>query len=160
MAARVAAKNNSGSAQIVTIQNPLTTKLLDVEKIIQSKNFPQAEIELKKLLEQNPSDAPRIYYALGRVASLSAEPIADIDARNRRLLDAKVAYENVVRSATPATDRALLSLSYVALARLYEYDSEPDYALKLYEAAIQIRDVEGGAYKEALAARERLTKKQ
>ena len=160
LAARLANKNSGSGTQSITIQSPLTAKLLDVEKVIQNKNYAQAETELKKLLETNPGDEPRIYYALGRVASLSAEPIADVDARNRRLLDAKVAYENVVRTATHATDRALLSLSYVALARLYEYDSDPDYALKLYEAAIQIGNVEGGAFKAASEAKERLLKKQ
>ncbi len=154
------ARKTSGANQSITITNPVTEKLLEIDKIVQSKNYLQAESELKRLLEANPSESPRIYYAIGRNASLSAELITDVEKRNLRLLDAKVAYENVLRSATPDTDRALISLSYVALGRLYEYDGNNDYAVKIYEAAIRVGDVAEGAYKEAVASRERLLKKQ
>ncbi len=150
---------NQGGAAF-TIENPTTKKLLDIEKIIQAKNYALAETELKKLLDNSSPDAPRVYYALGRNASLSAELITDVDARNARLLDAKVAYENVIRSASQNTDRELISLSYVALGRIFEYDSQDDYAVKLYDAAIKIGDANGEAYKQATAARARLLKKQ
>ncbi len=107
-----AARRNAGSTEVVTIENPTTKKLFDIEKIIQAKNYARAEIQLKKLLDENPTDAPRIYYSLGRTASLSAETIADVEARNRRLLEAKVAYENVIRAATNETDRAFISRSF------------------------------------------------
>jgi len=154
-----AARKTAGGSEIITIENPTTKKLFDIEKIIQAKNYAQADAELKKLLDANPTDTPRIYYALGRNASLSAESILDVDARNRRLLEAKVAYENVVRAASKDTDRELISLSYVALGRIYEYDGETDYAVKIYEAAIKIGDANGEASKQATAARERLLKK-
>jgi hypothetical protein len=143
------------------IENPVTTKLLAIDKIINEKNYTAADGELKKLLKEYPTESPRIYYALGRVSSLSAEglPKEEIETRNRRLLEAKVAYTNVLRSASDQTDPALLSLTYVALARIYEFFDDPDYAVKIYEAAIKIGDVTGGAYKEAIEARERLTKK-
>ncbi|MBA2620381.1 MAG: hypothetical protein H0U87_04195 [Acidobacteria bacterium] len=170
-----AVRRSAGNSEIAAIENPTTKKLLDIEKIIQAKNYPQAETQLKQLLDANPDEAARIYYALGRNASLSAETIKDIDVRNRRLLEAKVAYENVIdkatedlkilttknlaSSASADSDRALISLSYVALGRIYEYDDENDYAVKIYEAAIKIGDVPEGAYKEAVAARDRLLKK-
>ncbi len=174
-AARKAAKINDVDINKSGVLKSATVKLLEIDKIIQSKNYTVAKIELDRLLETNPNESPRIYYALGRVASLSAEIIKDVDARNHRLLEAKVAYENVIRTATDDlkilatknlassaaadTDRALISLSYVALGRIYEYDGENDYAIKIYEAAIKIGDVPDGAYKEALAARDRLLKK-
>lgn len=158
IAARAARKTTNGS-EIAVIENPTTKRLLDIEKIIQAKNYAQADGELKKLLAANPTDTPRIYYALGRNASLSAESIANVEARNNRLLEAKVAYENVIRSASSGTDRELISLSYVALGRIYEYDGETDYAVKIYEAAIKTADAGGEAHKQATAARERLLKK-
>lgn len=159
LATRVSTRKASGDGETITIENPTTKRLLDIEKIIQTKNYAQAETELKQLLDANPIDAPRIYYAIGRNASLSAEKIADVDARNRRLLEAKVAYENVVRSASTDTDRELVSLSYVALGRLYEYEGDNDYAVKIYEAAIKSGDAGGEAHKQATAARARLLKK-
>ncbi len=153
-------KNAGNAAGEIVVESPVTRKLLDIEKVINTKNYAQAETELKQLLEQNPSE-PRIYYALGRLAGLSAEGIADTQARNRRLMEAKVHYTNVLRTATPKTDPALLSHSYVALGRIYEFlDDDTAYALKLYEFAFKIGEVTGGAYNEAVKAKERLMKEQ
>jgi len=158
--AREDRKNNT-TTQVSIIDNPVTVKLLEVDKIINTKNYTTAETQLKKLLEEYPTESARIYYALGRLSSLSAEgfPKEDLDKRNQRLLEAKVAYTNVIRSATANTDPALLSLSYVALGRIYEFYDDNDYALKIYEAAIKIGEVTGGAFNEAKAAKERLSKK-
>lgn len=156
--AREERRKNSGNIELV-IENPVTKRLLEIDKITQAKNFTESEKQLKQLREEYPSE-PRIYYALGRVASLSAEGVTDSETIKRRLLEAKTAYENVIRSATKETDFALISLSYVALARIYEFYGETEYAVKIYEAAIKIGNVTDGAYKEAVAARERLTKEQ
>jgi len=150
-------KNNAG--QEFVVENPVTKKLLEIDQIIKAKNYVESEKQLKQLLEANPSEL-RISYALGRVASLSAESINEIDKRKNRLLEAKTHYTNVVRSATQTTDAALLSLSYVALARIYEYFGENQYAVKIYETAIKIGNIRDGAYKEAIAARDRLLKEQ
>jgi hypothetical protein len=157
-AKRAEDRRKSGAAQTVaTIENPVTKKLLEVNGIIDAKNYAQAAAELNQLALKNPSDV-RIYYNLGRVASLSAENIEDEGLRKKKLLEAKAAYEKVLTSATPRTDGALISLSYVALARIHEFYDESEYAMKIYEAAIRIGDVPGGAYKEAIAAKERLLK--
>ena len=150
-------KNNAG--QEFVVENPVTKKLLEIDQITKTKNYAESEKQLKQLLEANPSES-RISYALGRVASLSAEGITETDKRNNRLLEAKTHYTNVIRSATQTNDSALLSLSYVALARIYEYFGENQYAVKLYEAAIKIGEIRDGAHKEAIAARDRLLKAQ
>lgn len=156
--AREERRKNAGKEEII-VENPVTKKLLDIDRVIQARNYAQAEVELKKLLEANPGES-RIYYALGRVAGLSAEGVSDTEARNRRLLEAKAAYENVIRSATSKTDPALISLAYVALARIYEFNGETEYAVKIYDAALKVGNVTGGAYNEAKTAKERLTKAQ
>lgn len=140
-------------------ENPVTKKLQEIEAVTQTKNYQSAATQLKQLLQTNPDDSPRIYYALGRVISLSAEEATDVDTRNERLLEAKVAYDNVIRKAEKIkTDTKLLSLTYLALARIYEFDGDNDYAIKLYEAAIKFGDTTSEAYKQAVAARERLLK--
>lgn len=142
------------------IDNPVTVKLLEIDKIINEKNYAQAKTDLDKLLTEYPTESPRIYYALGRLASLSAEslPKEDEQGRKKLLLEAKVAYTNVIRTATETTDKALLSLSYMNLGRIYEFYDQTEYALKIYEVVIGLGDVEGGAYNEALEAKARLTK--
>ncbi len=158
LAAREERRKNSGSQEMI-IENPVTKRLLEIDALTKTKNYVEAEKQLKQLLEANPLES-RVYYNLGRVVSLSAEGITDTEARKLRLRQAKVAYENVLRSVTPQTDVALVSLSYVALARIYEFFGESAYAIKIYEAAIKIGNVTDGAYTEAVASRERLMKEQ
>ena len=141
------------------IENPVTNRLLEIQKTIEAKNYPQANVQLKQLLEKNPTD-PRIFYNMGRVASFTAENIEDADLRVLKLQEAKAAYSNVIRHASPNTDKALLSFTYVALARIYEFFDDNGYAVRLYDEAIKLNDVTGGAYKQALAGKEKLVKNQ
>jgi hypothetical protein len=146
--------------QAVIAVNPVTTRLVDIQKLIDEKNYVRAESELKALLGQN-ADEPRIYYNIGRVAGLAAQGLPDAEQQRAKLLESKLAYENVIRIAQKQKiDLALLSLSYVALAKIYEFYDERAYAIKIYDAAIGVGNVTGGAYGEALAAKQRLLKDQ
>ncbi len=144
-------------ANEIAAENPVTSGLLEIEKTIEAKDYRKAAADLKQLLIANPSE-PRIYYNIGRVASLSAEGMTDPEEQAKALLDAKVAYTNVINSATAVTDKALLSLTYVALARIYEFYNDPKYAIRLYDMAIKMDNVSGGAYFAAMAAKQRLLK--
>ena len=158
LAAREARKKNPVQQTVIS-ENPVTTRLVDIQKLIDQKNYKQADADLKSLLVQNP-DEPRIYYNVGRVASLSAESLTDQDQQKAKLLEAKIAYEKIVRiSQKQRVDPALLSLSYVALAKIYEFYDDTTY-MGLYDAAIKIGNVNGGAYNEAIAAKQRLLKDQ
>ncbi|MEP7149852.1 MAG: hypothetical protein ABI857_13310, partial [Acidobacteriota bacterium] len=144
LAAREERKRNPQQQNAIAV-NPITTRLVDIQKLIDEKNYKQAESELRTLLNQNPLE-PRIYYNIGRTASLSAQSLTDVDQQAAKLLEAKVAYENVVRFAQKQkVDPALLSLSYVALAKIYEFYDEDAYAMKIYDAAISVGNVAGGA---------------
>lgn len=138
-------------------ENPVTTRLLEIQKLIDAKDYTRASADLRALLATNPSE-PRIYFNIGRVAGLTAVGVDDPDIQAQKLLEAKVAYSNVLTTATPTTDRALLSLTYVALARIYEFNNDPAYAIKLYNEAIKLDDVTGGGFREAMAAKQRLLK--
>ncbi len=156
LAMREERKKRPVATEIVA-ENPVTLRLLEIQKTIDAKDYRKASTDLRKLLADNPGE-PRIYYNIGRVASLSAESITDAEEQAKVLLEAKVAYTNVLNSATVNTDKALLSLTYVALARIYEFYNDPKYAIQLYDMAIKIDDVAGGAYLDALAAKQRLLK--
>lgn len=157
-AAREDRKKNPAATNVI-IENPVTNKLVEIQKLIDAKNYAQAGTELKLLREKNPAE-PRIYYNLGRVASLSAESVTDPEKQKATLLEAKIAYENVLRSATSTTDAALLSLTYVALAKIYEFYDERSYAIAIYDKAIQLGPVNGGAHAEAMSSKARLIKEQ
>jgi hypothetical protein len=161
LAAREERKKNPVQQTVIAV-NPVTNRLVDIQKLIDQKNYQQAESELKALLSKNPGE-PRIHYNLGRVASLSATTFDEQHAEEQaaKLKEAKDAFDNVVRIAgKQKIDAALLSLTYVALAKIYEFYDDKPYAMKIYDAAIGVGNVTGGAYSEALAAKQRLLKNQ
>jgi len=158
VAAREERKNTPGVKTVVA-ENPVTSRLIDIQKMIDAKEFVRASAELTSLSKAYPTE-PRIYYNLGRVAGSLAAATDDPDVEAHKLLEAKEAYSKVINTATGDTDRALLSLTYVALARIYEHFDNKDTAIKLYDAAIKQGDVAGGAFRDALAGKQRLLKPQ
>ena len=160
LAAREARRRSP--VQTVVPVNPVTTRLVDIQKLVDDKQYGRAESELKSLVDQSPGE-PRIYYNIGRVASLTAGTFDEQQAEQQtaKLKEAKAAYENVIRiSAKQTVDPALLSLTYVALAKIYVFFDDKTYAIGIYDAAIKLGNVTGGAYGEALAAKQKLLKNQ
>ncbi len=139
------------------IENPVTARLIEIQRLIDSKNYNKAETDLQQLLVQHPAE-PRIYFTIGRVAGLTAVAINDEDHQAKKLHEAKTAYTDVLRTKSDKTDKALVSHTYVALARIYEYFDDESYAMKLYDEAIKLGDVTGGAHKDAIAAKQKLLK--
>ena len=157
--------------QEIVIENPLTKKLIEIDDGINNKKYPEARNSLNNLLKDTAlvdeaNELVRVYYSLGRLESLSAEEAAeDIETRNYHLVAAQQAYGKVIdvyikatKEEKEKTDRALISLTYVALARIYEFNDQNEYALKIYEEAINVGEIDGGAFKEAVAAKQRLMK--
>ena len=158
-AARADRRSNPSSVA-VTVENPVTNRLIEIQKTVAAKEYAKAEAELKQLQAANPNE-PRIHYNLGRVASLMAESIDDPEEQAEKLREAKTAYEKVILIAEKQQVEApLRSLSYVAIAKIYEFFDDRNYAVAIYDAAIKIGDVAGGAFQEALAAKQRLIKQQ
>lgn len=143
----------------VVADNPVTTRLLEIQKTIDAKDFLTATAELNALAKAYPAE-PRVYYNMGRVAGMFAAATDDADVQAHKLVEAKEAYTKVISTATDDTDRALLSLAYVALAKIYEHFNSNDAAIKLYDAGIKVGDIPGGAFREAIAGKQRLLKPQ
>lgn len=133
-------------------------KLSLIEEMIRLKQYEKSDAELLEMDKQYPNNS-RIFYARGRVASLSAEDAIDEEVRDERLGRAAAFYRNAILSANAETPKALISLAHVALGRILEFNEQAQSALREYEAAIKIGNIKDGAYQEALIARERLTKK-
>ena len=150
-------RKNKPDTRMIAVENPVTTKLREIQTIINAKDYAKADGELKLLLAKNPTE-PRVHFNIGRVASLTAVTIEDSEVQAQKLLEAKKAYTAVLKNATATTDAALLSLTFVALGRIYEYSNDNAYAIKLYNEAIKLDDIRGGGYKEALDAKARLIK--
>ncbi len=150
------ARANRGETVAFAVENPVVDGLLKVKDVIDAKQYDRAAADLRNLLAKFP-DEPRIHYNLGRVASLQAEQIEDPEKLREKLLEAKVAYENVLRIAEKQpVDRALLSLSCVALGKIFEFYDEDGMAIALYDKAIALSNISGGAYAEAIARKQKL----
>jgi tetratricopeptide (TPR) repeat protein len=157
IAAREDRKKNPEVRTFVA-ENPVTVRLLEIQKLIDARNYDEAAAELKQLAKQNPFE-PRIQFNLGRVAGLAAAGIDDEELQAKRLTEAKDAYTDVLNNENKS-DKALLSLTFVALGRIYEFFNNSEYAAKLYDEAIKLGDITGGGKNEAIAAKQRLFKPQ
>ena len=152
-------RNTKTIVETTLIRNPLTEALLEIDKDIELKNLVKAEADLKALLARYPKSTSRIYYSLGRVASLSAENLENRHEVNKKLIEAKNYFERVIRFATPATDKEMIALTYVSLGGIYEFYDQKDYAVKIYDAAMKFGRADGEGYKKAFAAKQKLVEK-
>lgn len=151
-------KNRGDTNEPMVIENPVTNRLITIQESITAKNFSKADADLKSLLSEFPNE-PRIFFNIGRVASLTASGLTDPEKQSEKLLEAKVAFENVLRSAqSQRVEPAILSHTYIELGRIFEFHGELEYSVALYDAAINLGDVTGGGYKEALSSKARVVK--
>lgn len=140
-----------------TRHNALVKNLFEVDEMLRLNNYTAADEKLKALLKEYPGE-PRIFFALARSASLSAQDAIDETVQSERLGRALANYRFAIQSASPDTDRALISRAHEAMGRIYEHLEQKDEAVKEFDAAMQTgKDVPGGAYKEAQEGKNRLS---
>jgi hypothetical protein len=137
--------------------NPALIKgLTEVEQLRQSKNYEAAEARLKLLQQEFPGDA-RVLFTMGQTASLWARDSTDDDLQSQRLNRALAHYRLAVAAALPDSDRALLSHAHEAMGRILAFMDNDAEALKEFDAAISLGDFPGGAYKDAVEGKRKLS---
>ncbi len=147
--------SESRDAADVSRNSALVNKLGDVEKLLQTRNYEQAESVLKSLLLEYPGD-PRLLFTLGQTASLWARDTTDDEQQAQRLNRALASYRLAVAAASPDTERGLLSRAHESMGRILAFLEQKDEAMKEFDAAIKIGPVAGGAYNDALAGKRKL----
>jgi hypothetical protein len=150
-----AAETEVEPAANASSRTTLVRKLVEVNEMLRLKNYTEAEARLRALLLEFPGE-PRIFFALGQAASLSAREATDEDVQSERLNRALAHYRLTVSASSADTDRALLSRAHEAMGLILEFLEQPTEAAKEFNAAIEIGRVEGGAYDDALAGKQRL----
>jgi tetratricopeptide (TPR) repeat protein len=157
LAARKArATQEAADGAVVSLPNAaLVKKLLEVDNLVQLKNYPAAEERLLALLRESPGE-PRVFFALAETASLSARDATDEDVQSQRLEKALTNYRNAVRASTDGTDRCLVLRAHEAMGRILEFLERRDEALKEFDAAIQMNEPSCEAYSKAVAAKKKL----
>lgn len=133
----------------------LVRQLAEIEQTLRLKDYPNAELRLKALL-QDYSREPRIFFALAQTASLAAADATDEEVQAERLNRALANYRFAVEASSPETDRALISRAHEAMGRIYSFMENAGEAAREFEAAIVIGNVPGGAYQEALDGKKKL----
>jgi tetratricopeptide (TPR) repeat protein len=135
--------------------NALVNKLTDVEKLLQTRNYEQAETTLKSMLVEYPGEV-RLLFTLGLTASLWARDTTDDDLQIQRANRALASYRLAVAAASPETDQGLLSRAHESMGRIFAFLDQKDEAIKEFDAAIKMGPVAGGAYNDALAGKRKL----
>jgi len=133
----------------------LVKSLTEVEKLLQTRNYEEAETRLKGMLTEYPGE-PRLFFTLGKTASLWARDTTDDDLQTQRLNRALANYRLSVAAAAPETDKVLLSRAHEAMGRILAFLDHKDEAMQEFEAAIRIGEVPGGAYRDALEGKRKL----
>lgn len=95
----------------------LVKGLNEVNELLRVKNYEEAETRLGALLREHKGD-PRIFFALGQAASISAESALDENLQAERLSRALTHYRMAVESAAPDTDAALVARAKSAMERI------------------------------------------
>ena len=162
--ARLTARTNAASTSEETNndstqRNALVKQLVEVDQMLRLKNYIAAEEKLRALLQEYPGEA-RIFFALGQAASLSAQDAISEEVQAERLNRALAHYRMAIDRSSADTDRALRSRAHEARGRILEFLERKDDAIKEFDAAIQIGDVQGGAYSAAVAGKKRLTEQK
>lgn len=162
------AERRKNAAQMVAVElspreKALMQKLQQIEDAIKTKEkkyekYEKAEAELAALMNEYPGDA-RIFFARGRVASLSAEDVFDESMRDERLGRAAANYRFAIQNANPETDKVLLARAHVALGRILEFNDQKEAAIREYDAVIKLGEVDKQAFQEASARKAELEKK-
>ncbi len=127
--------------------------------MLRLKSYDAAEARLRSHLQEFPGE-PRIFFALGQAASLSAEGVTDEDVQSERLNRALAQYRLALSASSADTEPGLISRTHEAMGRILAFFDRAGEALKEFDAALKIGDVPGGAYKAALAGKERLAQQK
>jgi hypothetical protein len=139
----------------VVRSSALVKDLTEIERLLQTRNYEEAETRLKHMLQEYPGE-PRLLFTLGKTASLWARDTTDDELQSQRLNRALANYRLAVAAAVPDTDKVLLSRAHEAMGRILAFLDHNDEAIKEFEAAIKIGDVTGGAYRDAIEGKKKL----
>ena len=134
----------------------LVRDLSAIEDTLRNKDYNDAENRLREMLKEYPRE-PRIFFALGQSASLAASDATDENVQAERLNRALGHYRMAVAASSPDTDKAIMSRAYEAMGRINLFLENNAEAAKQFDEAIKLGDVRGGAYKEALEGKKKLT---
>jgi hypothetical protein len=156
--ARTAARRSQAESDIEnnSKETALVRDLSSIEETLRNKDYNDAENRLREMLKEYPRE-PRIFFALGQTASLAASDATDETVQAERLNRALGHYRMALAASSPETDKAIMSRAYEAMGRINLFLENSAEAAKQFDEAIKLGDVPGGAYKQAVDGKKKLT---
>lgn len=156
--ARTAARRSQAESDIEnnSKETALVRDLSSIEETLRNKDYNDAENRLREMLKEYPRE-PRIFFALGQTASLAASDATDENVQAERLNRALGHYRMALAASSPETDKAIMSRAYEAMGRINLFLENSAEAAKQFDEAIKLGDVPGGAYKQAVDGKKKLT---
>jgi hypothetical protein len=133
----------------------LVKSLRDVEDLLRVRSYAEAETRLLALREQYREE-PRVYFALGQAASLSAQEALDETLQAERLNAALSHFRQVFVFATPDTDRTLVLRAHLASGRILAHLERKNEAAQEFDAVLAASDPNDNFHREALAEKKKL----
>jgi len=134
----------------------LVRDLAAIEDILRNKDYTDAENRLREMVKEYPRE-PRIFFALGQTASLAAMDATDEQVQAERLNRALGQYRLAIAASSPETDKAIMSRAHESMGRINAFLDNQAEAMKEFDEAIKLGDVPGGAYKQALDGKKKLS---
>ncbi|HEU4869931.1 MAG TPA: hypothetical protein VFT08_03710 [Pyrinomonadaceae bacterium] len=156
--ARTAARRSQAemNVEVSGKEAALVRDLSSIEETLRNKDYNDAENRLREMLKEYPRE-PRIFFALGQTASLAASDATDENVQAERLNRALGHYRMALVASSPETDKAIMSRAYEAMGRINLFLENSAEAAKQFDEAIKLGDVPGGAYKQAVDGKKRLS---
>jgi hypothetical protein len=150
----------------------LVARLNEADQMIRARKYADAKAVLEGARRERPNNA-RVLFGLAEVTSKQASALTDSDELEVELYAAIELYKQAAEAASPATEKWLAQRSYVAAAKILDFIAEAqtqagkaDEAAKTaadataaYDLAIKLGQVEGGAYDEAVKAKQQREQK-
>lgn len=134
----------------------LIKNLSDVDALLRVRNYEEAHARLTTL-KDDYRDEPRIYFALGQTASLSAQDAFDEDLQAERLRKALEHFRQAVLLATPDTERSIVLRAHLASGRILAHLERRDEALKEFDEVLRKAGEGDAAFqREAVAEKSKL----
>ncbi|HYH84169.1 MAG TPA: hypothetical protein VEX60_01735 [Pyrinomonadaceae bacterium] len=154
-ARRRALEARSKSSPADARRDALLKALSDVDDLLRVRNYSEAETRLVALKNEYREE-PRVYFALGQAASISAQDAFDETLQSERLNAALGHFRQAILFASPETDSAILLRAHLASGRILAHFERRDEAAKEFDAVIAASAPTDRIHQEALAEKKKL----
>ncbi|MBC7931919.1 MAG: hypothetical protein H7Z38_15275 [Rubrivivax sp.] len=154
-ARKLALEARSKSAPTDERRTALIKSLSDVDDLLRVRNYSEAETRLLALKSEYREE-PRVYFALGQAASISAQEAFDETLQSERLNAALQHFRQAILFASPEADGLILLRARLASGRILAHFERRDEALKEFDAVISASAPTATIHQEALAEKKKL----